>query len=755
VSGPLRVLHVIGLLDPRYGGPVVCALSLAGAQHRRGDDVTLVSTDRRFGPGDPAAPLGELDGWEVRVHRAFAPRSWGTSPGLAWDVLRSAARSDVVHVHSLYGFHTVVAFFAARLARRTLVVEPHGALTRYHHCRKRWKKAVYERLVDFPILRRADVVRCASERERIDLAALGLARRAVVVPHGVALPDGLRCDEAAGSGPPTVLFLGRLHEKKRLDLTVRSFATARASRPDARLRVVGTGDPDAERALRAGVRRSGLGGAVELVGARFGDDRWAEYARASVFVLLSDDESFGLTPIEALACGVPAVVSPAVGSTADLGDAAVLTVADPEEAGRALATALADGELRARARREAPSLRTRYSWRAVASGLDAHYRAARAERSRSAPAGWRAADVVVQGALPDYRVHLVRALRRLDPRPVRVVSGETHFTPTVVAVLGDEAIDLRVVNRYLLGRRLLAQPGAVCPGITAGVAVLEFNPRIVSSWVVLVVRRLLRRPTVLWGHVAGRGGSGWLAARLRRAAVRLSGHLLVYTDHEAREAALAYARARVTSAPNGLYASADARPVEPGPEPQPAFVFSGRLVPGKRCDIAVAAFALARRSGCLPEHAELRLVGDGPERDRLEADVDRLGVAGSVRFLGNIPASDEARVAEVYADALASVCAGYVGLNAIQSLWFGVPVITARGEPHAPEVAALRCGVNAVFAPTAGAAELATCLAAVWRDRMRWWAARVPIAETCREHHSVERTARGLVDAIEGARGAG
>jgi glycosyltransferase involved in cell wall biosynthesis len=134
------------------------------------------------------------------------------------------------------------------------------------------------------------------ERLGIPRGKLGL------LPNGLRLPDVTRTDRARL--PPTLVTVGRLEPQKRHDLTIRAVAMIAAERP-VRLVVVGCGRDEA--ALRGLARRLGVDAFVEFTG--FVQAPVEQLRRADVFVLASDHEGFGNAIVEALACGLPAVVS--------------------------------------------------------------------------------------------------------------------------------------------------------------------------------------------------------------------------------------------------------------------------------------------------------------------------------------------------------------------------------------------------------------------------------------------------------------
>lgn len=368
---PLRVLHVIGLLDPAYGGPVAALHGLTRGLEDLGHEVTIATTDRRFTPNGSMT----IDREQATVLFPVRwPKSWNLSPPL-WRWLHAAAGNyDIIEVHSVYGFHTIAAFCAARRAGVPVVIRPHGSLDIYHRHQKRLKKGLYERLVDFPMLRRADGIQCTTVHEREHVAtAIGGPYNGFVSPLGAdVVPTDRRPDPEA----PVVLFLGRLTAKKQPDVLIRAFTFVIGKLPTARLRVIGPGDHDVVARCRTLIAQLGLGDHVTLVGPVYGDEKWREYELASLFVLPSLDESFGIGAMEAVAAGVPVLISNQVYGLDSLVQRGLVHVTglDAEELAGRIIELLCDKDLERKAHSAALAAREEFSWTAAARYLADEYR---------------------------------------------------------------------------------------------------------------------------------------------------------------------------------------------------------------------------------------------------------------------------------------------------------------------------------------------------------------------------------------------
>jgi glycosyltransferase involved in cell wall biosynthesis len=344
--------------------------------------------------------------------------------------------------------------------------------------------------------------------------------------------------------------------------------------------------------------------------------------------------------------------------------------------------------------------------------------------------------VLCQTAVPDYRQAFLEVLlSRLGPQ-FRVYAGEEYFdrsTKTRIRI-GDALSPLR--NRFLFGRRLLWQSGSLAAARGANVAILEFNPRILSVWLLLIWRSLRNRPTLLWGHAWSRSGRASRTEPVRRAMRRLAKGVIVYTRTQQRELSECDTPGRVFVAPNALYLAEFIQPAEP-PSPPDSILYVGRLVPAKKPEVLLEAFLRIHQE--LPTGTRLVIVGQGPLLSPMRDRASEVPEA-RVEFLGHV--SDVDALRRLYGRAIVAVSPGFVGLSITQSLGFGVPMLISRDEPHAPEIEAARHGWNAfMYAPSSpeslARALLQTALNGGWG-----WASRADISADCRNRYSAEALAR-------------
>jgi glycosyltransferase involved in cell wall biosynthesis len=309
----MRVLHIIGTMNPASGGPAaaVSALNRFRAQGSVNEVVTL---------DDPSDPfLSSLD-FSVTALGPTANKYGWNRRLLPW--LRAHAdRYDGVVVHGLWQY-CGFAVWRAFADTKPYMVFAHGMLDPYFKRAfplKHAKKWGYWLLVEFWVLRDAyRVIFTCAEEERLARQSFWLhSWTSQVVSLGATVPPGSETERrlAFFARFPLLrerrflLFLGRIDRKKGCDLLVSAFLRAAALDPGLDLVMAG---PDANHwreELSRKVARSGLFDRVHWTGMLEGDEKWGAFLASEAFILPSHQENFGIAVAEAMACGKAVLLS--------------------------------------------------------------------------------------------------------------------------------------------------------------------------------------------------------------------------------------------------------------------------------------------------------------------------------------------------------------------------------------------------------------------------------------------------------------
>lgn len=354
--------------------------------------------------------------------------------------------------------------------------------------------------------------------------------------------------------------------------------------------------------------------------------------------------------------------------------------------------------------------------------------------------------ILLQTVLVDYRRDVLQRIISLLGADFHIFTGLEYFDSSLKTNvnLGQNQSPLR--NNFFFGRRLLFQTGMWKPVLKADVVIFEMNPRIVSNWPLLLIRKFLGRRNVLWGHAWPRRGRLSRTSQARHLLWLLGDVVVVYTETQAKEVAEAAPHRRVIAAPNALY-SKDVMNAESDCAKLKNIIYVGRLVRAKKPGLLIDAFVRAAKG--LPPDSQLLLVGDGPLASDLKREAALTDLAERIIFKGHV--ADLNQLRELYGQSLVSVSPGYVGLSITQSFAFGVPMLIARDEPHSPEIEAARQGENCEYFESDSVGELAQVLIDFYRNARAWCAKRKGIAASCAEQYSAEHMADRIIEAVRGS----
>ncbi len=371
----MRVLHVAPSIERSYGGPTQSLAGYAAAASVAGHEVHVGA------PEASETDVAALVSSGVTSVKTFASTGAGglaRSPALVRWVAGNCASFDIVHVHGLFNFISTFAARSAIASGAAVVIRPFGTLSRYTftHRRGALKRLWFNALERRNVLGAAGVhFTTTTERDEARWHQLSLDTKAHVVP-----PPFVAATEPHGtshrSGGERVLFVGRLNPIKNLEALIDAWPLVTAEIPDAHLIIAGAGELSYEKTLRARVAARDVGRSIEFTGFVSAQSRDTWLARSTVLVLPSYHENFGMSVLEAVAAGIPVVVSEHVQLRDFVEANKVGVVADvsPQHLAAAILGALRNSALRERVARFGRGLvRDTYSPERVSEALEAMY----------------------------------------------------------------------------------------------------------------------------------------------------------------------------------------------------------------------------------------------------------------------------------------------------------------------------------------------------------------------------------------------
>lgn len=385
IQRPIRILRVIPRYAPawRYGGSVRFSYDLDAALIERGFRVTVYTSDQIDEHHRSPNRYERLNGVDIRrfpnpSNYLASQAAWlGLYPlGLRRALRDTVGRFDLVHVAEARGAHARWAFAAARASGVPVAWSPLGGLAPGVGIRKPYRRG-YDIVHDTSrLVREARVLIAQSAHEAGVFEALGATRSQIsTIGLGVdarwfrTLPGRGQFRHAVGIEPdhPVVLFVGRLHPTKGLDVLLKACAIARRTYPLLQVVLIGW-DHGALRTVRRVCRSMRLEDAVRVLPPAFEVARIQAYVDADVFAVAATTyEETSLAAMEAVASGTPCVLTrqcevPGL----EAAGGGVVTDCNPEAFAAGLLAVLSDRDRAARA----PSAR-----RAILASQTAEHRA--------------------------------------------------------------------------------------------------------------------------------------------------------------------------------------------------------------------------------------------------------------------------------------------------------------------------------------------------------------------------------------------
>lgn len=381
----MNVLHVVrGLQNSSGTTHIVCPLS--EQQARLGCKVSVYFVAQGDDPPvtpDPGLVDVRCFPLSIRLPGANHP---GISVPFATELGRRIRDFDFVHIHAIWNFPTWWTMRTAAKAGVPFMVAPQGSLEPWALGRRsQWKRALYAQLTEVPLMNRAAAMQALTEKEAGQIRAAGIRAPSVIVPNGVDLAPferkaaPLAQQLGLTSGARTLLSLSRLDPKKGIDILLRGFARFASANDDVILVVAGTDSGTGYgTVLRDLAKSEGIAARTLFIGEVRGAAKYDALLGADAFALISHSEGLPVACVEAMAAGLPIIITRDCNlPEAEQRQAGLVVKGDPEEVNAAL-HALLDNPVRADAMRAngLQLVRDRFTWQTIARRLLDLYRQA-------------------------------------------------------------------------------------------------------------------------------------------------------------------------------------------------------------------------------------------------------------------------------------------------------------------------------------------------------------------------------------------
>lgn len=318
----MKILHIIDIIASRSGGTAKVCLELSNYQVKAGHEVTICTTNRDFPVKkklsiQPNVPLN-VDGVNTFFFSAFTPL--GFSVTMIYWLIKNISNYDIIHIHGLYRFPPTFGAWLARKKKKRYIIMPHGSFDPFLFKQSKYNvtiKRLYEFLFDIPNLNNASAIHYTATEEKELASFLNLRAPSVVIPNGIDwsvfenLPTRgiFRSKIGLDNYVPLILFLGRINFKKGLDILIPAFAKLNEKYTDIKLVIVGPDNDGYLKKVHQWVSDYKIENSIYFFDHLPIEEVKEAFVDADLFVLPSYTENFGISVVEAMACGCPVLIS--------------------------------------------------------------------------------------------------------------------------------------------------------------------------------------------------------------------------------------------------------------------------------------------------------------------------------------------------------------------------------------------------------------------------------------------------------------
>jgi len=354
----MKILHVVPSLANEFGGPSIAVIGLCRELVRQGEDVTVFTTEADvFGRAQTGyAKPSEIDGIKIFYFPMRYMFNYKLSMPLAQALKEKLWLFDVVHIHSLFQFSTTVASYYCRRYNKPYIITTHGHLDPFNFRKKPWFKRMYLNLCDARNISNAKAIHFTSEGERRSAVNKFSKVPSVVISLGISPKDYRKLPEQGVfrsrypclNDKKIILFFGRIHYKKGLDILANAFVRLAKENADVCLVMAGPDNENYGSKIKLQLEKGGVLSRVVFTGMLSGENKLALLKDSDIFALPSYTENFALAVVEAMAIGLPVVISDKVNISPEIKEAraGLVIEPDPSQLFFALKRLLQDSRLR-------------------------------------------------------------------------------------------------------------------------------------------------------------------------------------------------------------------------------------------------------------------------------------------------------------------------------------------------------------------------------------------------------------------------
>jgi glycosyltransferase involved in cell wall biosynthesis len=314
----MKILHVIPSVSIIHGGPSLAVFGMVKALINQGVSVEILTTN------DDGKDILDVPIEQKTIYRGVPCifchclsyfSKYAVSSNLAQWLWNNIKKYDLIHIHSIFSYSSTVAMSIARYYKIPYVVRPLGQLCQWSLKQNFLVKKIYLRMIGYDNINHAKAIHYTAEQEKQEVKSLSFDPQPCVIPLGIDIPDTISDAElhirdilGISDKAPLILFLSRIHPKKGLDYLIRSLANV-SSQFSFHLIIAGDGKEEDKQVIDQLIDNFHLRERTHFVGFVQGETKNLLLQGSDLFALTSHSENFGIVVIEAMAAGLPLLLT--------------------------------------------------------------------------------------------------------------------------------------------------------------------------------------------------------------------------------------------------------------------------------------------------------------------------------------------------------------------------------------------------------------------------------------------------------------
>lgn len=315
----LKILYIVESLDNGYGGPARSVPSIAlSIKDSHGVNSVLLSVSKSAGEKNEVIDNSDLSWIQCSLS---GPKKLMFSYEMYKKMIdpEFVSKFNVIHLNNIWNFPALLAWYSAKKFKIPLIISPRGSIYKWSLSQGYIYKKIALTLYQKTMLKQAALIHVTDISETDALRDLGVRTKCIVIPNGINSPRDLSDSDRAGyalgdsinDGRRKILFVGRIHRKKGIDLLISAFCEISREFPDWDLHIVGRleENDDYVNNIKKLIFDSAASSRVFLHGEFIGSKKISAFKNSNLFVLPSHSENFGISVAEAMAYSLPVITT--------------------------------------------------------------------------------------------------------------------------------------------------------------------------------------------------------------------------------------------------------------------------------------------------------------------------------------------------------------------------------------------------------------------------------------------------------------